>query len=184
MLTTTTRTPGAWRRAGDGYDAPHHLRVFVRGRDVTNDLGDLRDFVRSLPKHGRRHADRHVQFVVAASSVKNLMAIMNDTRELTNAPGPNGLEGGYPIRLGHDGAEVVPPQGMSVAEARQLNLQAHVYDGVQEIRDDGSVVMAPESFETFRELFGIDSDTVHIETAFEQAMDLRNRSVSSRVATG
>jgi hypothetical protein len=64
---------------------------------------------------------------------------------------------------------------MTVADARALNVAAQVYDGVQEVRDDGSVVMTPESFATFQELFALESDTVHVETAFEQAMDLRRR---------
>jgi hypothetical protein len=164
-----------WCRAGTGYDAPHHLRVLVDGNDVTGELGDLEEFVRSLPTHGMRPAGRHGQYVVAASAVKNLLALAFDTRELTNAPGPAGLEGGYPVRLGREGATVVPPRGMTIEQARAINLAAQPYDGVQEVRDDGSVVMTPEASATFRELFGIESDVVHVDTAFEQAMDLRQR---------
>lgn len=164
-----------WCRTGEGFDAPHHLQVFAGGKNVTAQLGDMREFIRSLPKHGMRPAGRHGQYVVAASSVKNILAIFNDTKELTNAPGPNGLEGGYPVRLGRSGAEVILPEGMTLEEARHLNIQAQVFDGVQEIRDDGTVVMTPEAHQTFKELFGIESDTVEVETAFEQAMDLRAR---------
>lgn len=164
-----------WCRAGTGFDAPHHLRVFVDGNDVTTDLGDLETFVRSLPEHGMRPAGRHGQYVVAASSVKNILGLYFDTQELTNAPGPAGLEGGYPVRLCRDGVRVVPPKGMTVEDARALNVAAQVYDGVQEIRPDGSVVMTPEAFATFQELFGIDTDVIHVDTAFEQAMDLRQR---------
>lgn len=164
-----------WCRTGEGYDAPHHLRVIAEGVDVTRELGDMRTFVASLPKHGMRPAGRHGQFVVASSSAKNILAMLFDTNELTNAPGPQGLEGGYPVRLGRHGAEVVVPAGMTLVDARNLNLQAQVYDGVKEILDDGTVVMTPESFQTFQELFDLDSDSVKPETAFEQAMDLRAR---------
>ncbi len=164
-----------WCRTGEGYDAPHHLRVIAGGVDVTGELGDMREFIASLPKHGMRPAGRHGQFVVASSSAKNILAMLLDTRELTNAPGPQGLEGGYPVLLGRKGAEVVVPEGMTLEAARELNLQAQVYDGVQEILDDGTVVMTPESFQTFQELFDIDSNSVKPETAYDQAMDLRAR---------
>ena len=164
-----------WCRAGTGFEAPHHLRVFADGHDVTDALGDREAFVRSLPEHGMRPAGRHGQYVVAASTVKNILALYFDTQELTNAPGPAGLEGGYPVRLGRGGATVVPPRGMTLEQARALNLEAQRYDGVQEIRADGSVVMTPEAFATFQELFGVESDVVEVDTAFEQAMDLRQR---------
>jgi len=164
-----------WCRAGTGLDAPYYLRVYVNNEDVTNRLGTAESFVAELPKRGLRPAGRHGQFVVAASSQKNILAILNDTGELTHAPGPKGLEGGYPVRLSRNGAEVVLPEGVSLEQARALNLEAQKYDGVQEIRDNGDVVFTPEAAETFREMLGVEYDVVSIDTAFEQAMELRKR---------
>ena len=162
-----------WCRTGTGYEAPHYLRVYVRGEDVTGALGDPKEFVAELPKRGRRPAGRHGQFVVAASSVKNLLAILNDTGELTHAPGPAGLEGGYPIRLSRNGAEVVPPAGMTVAEARSINLKGQVYDGIQEIADDGAVIVTDEAYVVFKEMLGVDCKRLRIEDSYEQALELR-----------
>ena len=122
-----------WCRAGDGYDAPNHLRVSVGGQDVTGELGDLRAFVAELPKRGRRPAGRHGQFVVAASSTKDILDIYNDTGAISHAPGPQGLEGGYPVRLSRKGAEVVLPKGMSCEEARAIMVKAQAWDGIAEI---------------------------------------------------
>jgi len=99
-----------------------------------------------LAKRGMRPGGRHGQFVVAGSSVRNIMAILNDTGEFAHAPGPQGLEGGYPVRLSRKGAEVVPPKGMTLAEARALMLEAQQYDGIQEIRDNGDVVVTDEAY--------------------------------------
>jgi hypothetical protein len=164
-----------WCRSGDGYDAPHYLRVYAGVEDVTDRLGDMRQFVAELPRRAMRPAGRHGQFVVAASSVKNIMAILNDTGELTHAPGPQGLEGGYPVRLSRQGAQVVPPQGMSVEQARALMLAAQQYDGIQEIRDNGDVVLTDEAYTTFKEMVGVDCRVVTIEDSFEQAMELRTK---------
>jgi hypothetical protein len=162
-----------WPRSGVGFDAPHYLRVYVGPQDVTDRLGDMRQFVAELPKRARRPAGRHGQFVVAASSVKNIMAILNDTGELTHAPGPQGLEGGYPVRLSRAGAQVVPPEGMTLEQARGLMLEAQRYDGIQEIRDNGDVVLTDEAYATFKEKLNVDCKVVTIEDSYEQARELR-----------
>jgi hypothetical protein len=162
-----------WCRSGTGYEAPHYLRVYVGQEEVTGRLGDMKQFITELPKRAMRPAGRHGQYVVAASSVKNIMAILNNTGELTHAPGPQGLEGGYPVRLSRKGAEVVPPKGMTIRDARNLMLEAQQYDGVQEIRENGDVVLTDEAHTNFREVLNVDCKIVTIEDSYEQAMELK-----------
>jgi hypothetical protein len=162
-----------WCRKGSGYEAPHYLRVYQGKNDVTTQLGDMKQFIAELPKHAMRPAGRHGQFVVAGSSVKNIMAIFNDTGEHTHAPGPQGLEGGYPVKLSRKGAEVLIPKGMTLEKARNLMLEAQQYDGIQEILDNGDIVLTDESYEAFKEMLNIDCKTVTIEDSFEQAKELR-----------
>lgn len=122
-----------------------------------------------------RPAGRHGQFVVAGSCLKNIMAIFNDTKELSHAPGPQGLEGGYPVRLSRKGAEVVLPGGMTLEEARAINLQAQKYDGINDIRDNGDVVITEEAYITFKEVLNVDCKTITVEDSYEQAMELRKK---------
>jgi hypothetical protein len=164
-----------WCRAGKGAEAPHHLRVFVAKEDVTDKLGPRDKFVAELPKHAMRPAGRHGQYLVAASSMNNILAILNDTGELTHAPGPQGLEGGYPIRLSRKGAEVIVPEGMSLNDARALMVEAQAYDGVQEIRDNGDVVVTEEAYVTFKEILDVDCKVITIEDSLEQATELRKK---------
>jgi len=105
--------------------------------------------------------------------LNNIMAILNDTGELTHAPGPQGLEGGYPVRLSRKGAEVVVPEGMSLTDARALMLEAQQYDGIQEIRDNGDVVLTEEAYTTFKEILDVDCKVVTVEDSLEQAGELR-----------
>jgi hypothetical protein len=162
-----------WCRYGRGVEAPFFLRVFVDYEDVTSELGDIAAFVAELPKRGRRPDGRHGQFVVAASAVKNIIAVFNDTEEYTIVPGPLGLEGGYPVRLGRGGPVLALPKGVTLKEARSLNLEAQQYDGILEIRDDGGIVLTDEAYETFRSELGVDCKVITIANAYEQAMELR-----------
>ena len=164
-----------WCRSGSGCEAPYHCRVYVGKQDVTDQLGDMKKFISELPKHAIRPAGRHGQFVVAASALKNIMAILNDTGELTHAPGPQGLEGGYPVRLSRKGAEVIPPKGMTLEESRNLMLEAQQYDGIQEILDNGDIVLTDESQVTFKEILNVDCRAITIEDSFEQAKELRKK---------
>jgi hypothetical protein len=133
----------------------------------------MKKFIAELPKHGMRPAGRHGQYVVAASSVKNILAIYNDTGELTHAPGPQGLEGGYPVRLSRKGAGVVLPKGMTLEQARELNLKAQQFDGIKEIKGNGDIHVTEEAHATFKEMLHIDCNAVTLEDSFDQAMELR-----------
>ena len=93
---------------------------------------------------------------VAASAVKNILAILNDTNEFAHSPGPNGLPGGYPFRIGSNGINIVLPEGISLEEAVEINLKGLKYDGVEEIKQDGTVVFTDEARKNQKEFFGVD----------------------------
>ena len=164
-----------WCRNGTGYEAPHYLRIYVGKKDVTEQLGDMKTFVADLPMRAMRPAGRHGQFVVAASSVKNILAILNDTGEITHAPGPQGLEGGFPVRLSRKGAEVVLPENMGIEKARNLMIEAQQYDGIQDIKDNGDIVLTDEAYTNFKETLNVDCKTITIEDSYEQAAELRKK---------
>jgi hypothetical protein len=164
-----------WCRYGTGSEVPFYLRVYVGKEDVTERLGDMKKFIAELPKRGMRPAGHHGQFVVAGSALKNIMAIYNDTEEITHAPGPQGLEGGYPVRLSRRGAEVVLPKGVTLEQARAMNLEAQQRDGVQEIKENGDVVVTEEAHTTFKKELHVDCKVITVEDSFEQAMELRKK---------
>jgi len=164
-----------WCRYGIGSEVPFYLRVYVGKEDVTSRLGDMKKFIAELPKRGMRPAGRHGQFVVAGSALKNIMAIYDDTAKITHASGPQGLEGGYPVRLSRKGAEVVLPKGVTLEQARAMNLAGQEYDGVQEIKDNGDVVVTDEAYTTFKKELSVDCKVITVEHSFEQAMELRKK---------
>lgn len=93
---------------------------------------------------------------VAASAVKNIMAIINDTNEFAHSPGPNGLPGGYPFRISAKGIDIALPEELSLEQAIRINLEGLKYDGVEEIKKDGTIVFTDEAYKTQKELYGVD----------------------------
>ncbi len=77
------------------------------------------------------------------------------------------------MRLSRKGAEVIPPKGMTLEEARNLMLEAQQYDGIQEILDNGDIVLTDEAHATFKEMLNYNYKVLTIEDSFEQAKELR-----------
>jgi len=93
---------------------------------------------------------------IAASAVRNIKAILNDTNEFAHSPGPNGLPGGYPIRISATGIKIELPEGITLEQAVRINLDSLKYDGVAEIKEDGTVVLTDEAYHTGKEMYGLD----------------------------
>lgn len=156
-------------KLGDIEKVPYYLRIFVGNKDVTGEFDlnqlvvDAANLVVKSPGHSK----------VAASGVKNVLAILNNTGELTHAPGPQGLPGAYPVRLSSQGAEVVLPEGVSMEEAIRINEEHQKYDGIEKIEDDGTVVHTEKAVKFMKETLGYDCSSVKIEENEEKAKELR-----------
>ncbi len=153
-------------------DYPFRLRVLLNGREVTDELGArqlLTEAGRLLPK-GRAIGAR-----TAESAVKNVLRLLRDDATPTHAPGPAGLVGGYDVRLSREGAEVIWPPGMSLAEARAINERAQRGDGIARIAPGGAVEFTPEAHRTMKELLGYDCPVLRPDEAEARAEELKER---------
>ena len=134
---------------------PFFFKILVRDRDITSrvDVDSLiSDRITKCPPNQMTWIS---QPQVASSSVKNIMAILNDENLYTHVPGPVGLPGAYPVRLSADGVKIVLPEGIDLEEATKINLGGLKYEGVEEIKDDGTIVLTEEACKLNKELFGI-----------------------------
>lgn len=149
--------------------APYFLRILVGDRDVTEEVNAEQMLLTPIPTPPLTGSDPQV----ASSAVKNILAIVNDTGELTHAPGPQGLPGGYPVRLSAKGAEVVVPAGLTLKEAVHINEEAQKYDGIERIEDDGSVVLTEKSHKIMEELLHYERQRFSISESESAAAELR-----------
>ena len=157
-------------------DAPFWVKILVDGEDVTEKYPNekLRDmyaeagYARSIQYSGAL-VD---QMRTAASFLKNVLAIYYDTNELMECvPAPNGLPGAYPCRLSEKGAEVVIP-GLSIDEAIEINKAGGQYDGIERIKEDGTVVYRDENVKHMREVVGYECKELKPHESEERAREL------------
>ncbi len=161
--------------------APFFLKLVVRDRNITSryDAHSLiTDRLLSVKGPALKLANWILVPAVASSAVKNIMAIINDTNEFTHSPGPNGLPGGYPIRLNAKGVEVVLPEELTLEEAIRINSEAAKRDGVEKIKDDGTVVYTDKSYNIMKEVLGYDCKELRfneIEARAKELVSLLNK---------
>jgi hypothetical protein len=140
--------------------SPYYLKIMVGDRDVTKQF-DLDKLI--LAGFKDWFPGRHCHPLVASSVVKNIWHLLFDTGELSYAPGPNGEIGGYPIRMSAKGVEIVLPEGITLAGARKINVDAQKKDGVERIRDDGTIVFTDQAYRLMKKLMGYDCKTLKLD---------------------
>lgn len=148
---------------------PYFLRLMVGDQDVTAEF-DTDQLLHQVSRD--RFSDQDLNPVVAASGVKNGLALLRDMDLLTHSPGPQGLPGGYPVRLGAAGAEVVLPDGVTMDQALSINLAGQRGDGVERIEADGTVVYTDKAIQIMKEVLDYDLSPLHFDECDERAEEL------------
>jgi hypothetical protein len=103
-----------------------------------------------------------------------MMAMINGTNELTHVPGPNGLPGGYSVRVGAKGTDIVLPKGLTLEQAIKTNMDALKFDGIEDIKKDGTIVFTDLTRQLTKEWLGADvGKNLKLEDAAEMALELK-----------
>jgi len=142
-------------------ECPYWIKIICCGDDVTNKFPPEKLLPRLSDLHSRTYihlggplgdSGMYYQQAIASSFVRNIRALYFDTGEIVHAPGPAGLPGGYPVRLSSVGAEIVLPEEISLKEAIKINEDGGIYDGIEQIEDDGTLRCTDGTFLKFCEI--------------------------------
>lgn len=127
---------------------PFMLKVTWHGQDITLAVRDkLKAKVPPLSEldHAR----------IAASATLDLLAALGDdgVHDL-HVPAPNGLIGGYPVKINRRGAEVDLPATWDLDQALGINATALAYDGIAALDKDGTITYTDRGIAAFQSLLG------------------------------
>jgi hypothetical protein len=161
-------------RFGNPGGAPHKIKITVDDKDVTSKV-NLDELLFKATTIGRRPGGIHSTLVVASSVCKIILGILFNTNELGHAPGPVGLPGGYPVRLNSGGAEVFLPSDWTLEEAIRVNEEAQVFEGVESIKNDGTVVITDKAASIFKKLLDFDCKVYMIKDIEVKAKELEEK---------
>jgi len=155
-------------------EAPFWYKILVRDKNVTDRFA-VEEIRGAIPRHYRleeRWVEAPLQYHIAASFLRNILAVYFDTNELSHAPGPLGLPGGFPVRISSKGPEIVLPEELSLNDAVKLNEEAARFDGVEKIEDDGTLVITDRAAEVVRDALGFDHKRFRLAECAEKAKEL------------
>lgn len=160
-----------WGAGADTHGVPFYLEIRSGGRDVTGELGGP-TFLTAVADRGRLPRGVTPTYIVAGSACRTILGILQETGEVTHAPGPAGHPGGYPIRLGRRGVVIALPPAISLERAIVLNEGGQRAEGVERIEQDGSVVFTETAHAVVREVVAFDCRRFRVDEAEEVARAL------------
>ena len=141
---------------------PYFLRIEHEGQDVTEAIGA--DELLVAPY--RRTAGPASHFLTAGATVRLVRALLSPTNMkgseatpddvLLHEPAPNGLPGGYPVIVSDGNVQPAPIDGLTLAEAIDINQRSHRFDGIERIEEDGTVVFCAQAADVLRAELGYD----------------------------
>lgn len=158
------------------WTAPYLIRIYAHDRDITNKeiIAKLEEFMRPfvrmrMGKHTTVPPNQHV----AAAFARVILSIYGDTKDVCFVTGPQGLPGGYPARVGWEKVEVVLPNGVTIDDAIKANEESgRVGDGIEKIKDDGTVIFADKTVKIYREVLGYECKELKLNECEERAKEL------------
>jgi hypothetical protein len=157
-------------------DGPYWVKILVDGVDVADRFPNeklTKLYVEAgYGAPGQFKSALVDQMRTASSFLKHVLAVYYHTGEVhTCVTGAAGLPGGYPCRLSEKGAEIVLP-GISKEEAIRINEEGGRIDGIERIKDDGTVVFCEENVEHMREVVGYECEELKPRDSGERAREL------------
>lgn len=165
---------GAYYTARMG--GPYWVKVIVDGEDVSKRYPNEK-ITKLYREAGYGVVTQYKSALVdqmrtASSFLKHVLALYHETNMVHSAvAGVEGLPGAYPAKLGAEGAQVVLP-GISREEAVRINEEGGRIDGIETIRDDGTVVFCEENVEHMREVVGYECTELKPRDSEERAREL------------
>ncbi len=163
-------------RLGD----PFYVKILVGDRNVSDRFPHdrLRNlcYAQGFYERPQLKGPLLEQSRTAASFLRNTLAIYFDTGELRmSVPGPNGLPGAYPCRLNAEGAEVVLPDELTLQQAIRINEEGARHDGIEKVKEDGTIVFLDENVRNMRDVLGYDCEEIKIPELRERAEELNGK---------
>ena len=104
-----------------------------------------------------------------------MRALLRDEPTATHAPAPNGLPGGYPVRLSQRGVELDLPERLRQDEAIAVNERAARFDGIERIEPDGTIVFTGDVAAATERLLGLRLERVRPDEVDDVAGELAAR---------
>lgn len=155
-----------YRREANIQEAPFWMKIMHNDKDITSQF-DTREILIESDELYNPGPDFTV--ISAASTIKNMYALMDPVGIYTHSPAPEGLPGGYPVFISDKGARLALPEGITREQAIDINEKSMYLDGIAKIEEGGLVHYSDFTYEVLKNVLGIDMPTWNVKDSYEVA---------------
>ncbi|WP_116964460.1 hypothetical protein [Fastidiosibacter lacustris] len=114
-------------------------------------------------------------WITASSAARLIQAFTNKEFTSVHAPGPMGLIGGYPLQIKAGQYQFDLPEDVTLEQAIQINKLGQQFDGIQEITEDGRVILMDASVEIVHSVLGYYCKNIDTKNIEVHAWELASR---------
>ena len=157
--------------------AHYCLRYWVDGLDCSGAFEDAVIF-NAVCTHYRSLGGGNINFFNAISAIRLLENLFADDEIITHVPGPGGLPGGYPVRVGMGRVLLALPYGVSRSEAIAVNQKGQCQDGISAIQADGRVTFESEQMSVMEAQLGFSMSSMTLADVHLWAAELGRKYTS------
>ncbi|GGK49531.1 hypothetical protein [Salinarimonas ramus] len=161
-------------RFGDAGRGAYHLTARVGGQRLDGELDHSAVFSQ-LNGRLKRLGGVAGQLLTASSAVRVVEAMATDSGILAHAPAPDGLPGGYPVRVYRDGGVLDLDESLDRAEAIRINEDCQRADGIEAIEDDGTVVFTEPEMAIMKSMLGYECRRMALADVEDWAEELGSK---------
>lgn len=158
-------------RTGLPPEAHYRLTYWVDNLECTGEFDDELIF-EAVCTNFRSLGGVDINFFNAISAIRLLENLHTEHEIITHAPGPHGLPGGYPVRVGMGQILLALPYGVSRSDAIAVNQRGLRQDGISAIRADGSVSFESEQMAIMETLLGFSMSNMKLQDVHQWAEEL------------
>lgn len=157
--------------------AHYCLRYWVDGLDCSGAFEDEVIF-NAVCTHYRSLGGGNINYFNAISAIRLLENLFADDEIITHVPGPGGLPGGYPVRVGMGRVLLALPYGVSRSEAIAVNQKGQCQDGISAIQADGRVIFESEQMSVMETQLGFSMSSMTLADVHLWAAELGRKYTS------
>jgi hypothetical protein len=165
-------------RFGAVGNGSYRLTVSARGERIDSRVDHAAAFG-LLTGRLKRVGGLDGQLLTASSAMRVLAAlaesVVYERETLAHAPGPGGLPGGYPVRIGRNGITVDLDPVVSLDDAIRVNEECQRADGIDNIGEDATVTFSEPEMAIMTDLLGYECRAMKLEESSEWADELGHR---------
>ncbi|MFJ3487232.1 hypothetical protein ACIPL1_28000 [Pseudomonas sp. NPDC090202] len=161
-------------RLGLPTQANFSLCYWVDGHECSDEFSAEAIFGR-VADNFRRLGGVDGQYLTAMSAISVLENLFADKEVHVHAPGPHGLPGGYPLKVGMGQVLLDLPYGVKRDEAIRVNEAGQRQDGIKSIMADGTVLFAAQQMDVMSQYLNYRVTDMKVSEAADRARELGHK---------